>query len=145
IYYKGQVIFADTAVSYREDNADFNYNQCLQTLQNGKMLKQKTVTFNTDKNTTEYSPFPEDRISVDAKNRSVEFKLLPNENVELFSVNDKLDNDYEKEMNLANLRINSADGSISLEGRQVFKSFRPIKSSWYSFGPETSGFVLEYR
>lgn len=97
------------------------------------------------KENTNYIPIPEDRVSIDTDNRVVEFKLLPNENVELFWTSDKLDGDYEKEFNITNLRISGEDGITSLEGREIFKSFRPIKKSWYTFGPEITGFVLDYR
>lgn len=96
-------------------------------------------------NGSDFIPFPEDRIRVDKENRVVELKLLPNETVELFRVHDRRDNDYQKEMNLATLRIAATDGAMVLEGQQIFKSFRPVKNSWYMFGPEIAGFEFEYR
>lgn len=108
-------------------------------------LSPRLVRDNFDEESTKYIPIPEDRININIENRVVEFKLLPGENVELFSIKDRLDNDYEREFNIANLRITGADGSTSLEGRQIFKSFRPLKKSWYVFGPEITGFMLEYR
>jgi hypothetical protein len=92
-----------------------------------------------------YSAIPENRIAIDRENDTVKLNLLPNEEVELFWVTDRMENDYESDFRLKNLHIVSDDGSISLEGRKVFQSFRPIKNSWYAFGPETIGFVFEYR
>ena len=98
-----------------------------------------------DEDEIEYLPFPEDRISIDTQNRVVEFKLLPSENAQLYRVSDRLDNKYEEEFNLAKLSITVADGSTSFEGGHLFRQFRPIKKSWFAFGPEIMGFVLEYR
>ena len=119
-------------------------NYSLKDLQHGG-LSPRLVGENSDDKKTKFIPIPEDRLRVDIENRIVDLKLLPNENVELFSVIDRLDNDYEEEFSLSNLRITGTDGSVSLEGRQVFKSFRPIKKNWYAFGPEITGFVLEHR
>ena len=115
----------------------------LKDLSNGFAPRLKSE--NRAEDGTNYIQIPQDRISIDTENRVVEFKLLPNGNVELYSVHDKLDNQYEEEFNLTNLHITGVDGTISLTGREIFKSFRPIKKSWYVFGPEITGFVFEYR
>ena len=111
----------------------------------GGGIDPKVVRGNANEDGTEYIPFPKDRISIDEEKLVVELKILPNENVRLYYVNDRLDDDYEEDFNLKTLRIASAHGSTEFEGRHVFKNFRPIKQSWYSFGPEIIGFVYEYR
>lgn len=105
----------------------------------------RLVLENHGEDASKYLPLPEDRIRIETEKCTVEFELLPNENVELYWVGDRRENDYEKEFNLVNLRIIGADGSRSFEGREVFKSFLPIRKNWYTFGPDITGFVLEYR
>lgn len=103
------------------------------------------VDRNGEEGGPKHSQFGDGRINVDMQNRIVEFKLLPNEEVQLFSVTDRFDEKYEQEFNLTSLHISEGDGSITLEGDQVFKSFRPIRKDWYEFGPEIIGFVFEYN
>lgn len=118
-------------------------NYTVKDIQNGltPMLIQRSAT----ENRTETVPIPDDRIRIDIENGSVEFKLFAKEEVELDSTIDGSESDYEKTFNLRNLRIAGEEGSVHLEGREVFKRFQPIKKSWYQFGPETIGFVFEYR
>lgn len=94
---------------------------------------------------TQFVPIPDDRISLDFENRSIEFKMLADEMVELEHTIDRRDSEYEQEFNLESLQIIAEDGSVSMEGRDLFKSFRPVRKSWYAFGPEIVGFELEYR
>lgn len=114
-------------------------------VKNGNGLSPRLVQENLDTKETEYISFPEDRIRIDIENGLVEFKLLPRENVQVYSVHDRLDNKYEEEFSLTKLRITTVDGSTSFEGGHLFKRFRPIEKSWFAFGPEITGFVFEYR
>jgi hypothetical protein len=111
----------------------------------GNGLLPQLVSEKRAENGTNYIPIPQERLDVDIENRVVEIRLLPNENVELFAVHDNLDNKYVKDFNLTRLCITGADGTIYLEGPEIFKSFRSIRKSWYDFGPEIVGFVYEYR
>ncbi len=108
-------------------------------------LEPRLVNRHPANDNDRYRVFEKDRISVDTENRIVEFKLLTNEEVELFRIYDKPNDNYENEFNLIDLKISEGGGSIVIEGNQVYKSFRPIRGNWFEFGPEVIGFVLEYR
>ncbi len=99
----------------------------------------------TETNGAQSVPIPDDRIRLDIENGSVEFEMLAEEIVELDHTIDRRESEYEEAFNLKSLRVSADDGSISLEGREAFKSFRPIRKSWYTFGPEIVGFEFEYR
>ena len=101
------------------------------------------VVQQTDGNRAGTVPIPDDRISMDVQKGSVEFKLLANEEVVLDEMSSG--RDYEKTFNINNLRIVAPNGSTEMEGPQVFRNFRPIKNSWYEFGPKIIGFVFEYH
>jgi hypothetical protein len=103
------------------------------------------VRENVDENSEKYVPIPEDRIHVDIDNGTVEFSLLPDEEVQLYWVSDRLDRDYEEVFKIDSLRITDEYGSITFEGRRVFNSFRPVENSRFAFGPKIVGFVFEYR
>jgi hypothetical protein len=90
-------------------------------------------------------PIPDDRIRLDIENGSVEFTMFADEIVELDHTIDLRESEYEQAFNLKSLRIAADDGAISLEGLEAFKSFRPIRKRWYTFGPEIVGFEFEYR
>ena len=107
-------------------------------------LDPKLVNKHGDKNTN-FSPFPEDRVNIDLQNRIVEFRLLPNEEAVLFWMSDKRGEDYKEAFNITKLNISDETGSLTLQGDEIFRSFRPIKKGWYDFGPEILGFVYEYR
>jgi len=93
----------------------------------------------------QFMPIPDDRISLDFENGSVEFKMLADEAVELDSTMDRRESEYEQAFNLKSLRIVADGDSVFMEGRELFKSFRPINRKWYTFGPGIVGFELEYR
>ena len=90
-------------------------------------------------------PIPEDRVIIDTQNRTVEFKMLPHEQVRIWKMHGKLDENYESEWNISSLSISSGEGSVSFEGSEVYKNFRPIAKTWYTFGPNATSFKLEYR
>lgn len=92
-----------------------------------------------------YTKFPEDRLKVDFDNRSVEFRLLPSEEVQILRMQDRSSSEYEKAFNLTSLKLSSSDSKATFEGRQIFAQFSPIKASAFTFGPSVIGFELEYR
>ncbi len=94
---------------------------------------------------SKYSEFPYERIKRDIENRVCEFTLLSGEEAEVLSTYDKQSNEYEKEFAIAKMYISNGEGSVTLEGDEIFKKFRPITKNWYTFGPEIRGFIYEYR
>lgn len=101
---------------------------------------------NRNSNDARFVDFPAERLVVDLTTRAVKFRLLSDETAEICSMSDRSRlEEYEKKFNLTSLRIQSAEGSIALEGRSVFQSFRPVKSGPLTFGPDIIGFVYEYR
>ncbi len=108
-------------------------NYVVKDIKNG--LAPMLIQLSNAENRTETVPIPDDRIRIDPENGSVEFKLLANEEVEVDRTINWQQSDYEQAFNLKSLRIAGEDGSIYLEGRQAFTSFRPINKSWYTFGP----------
>jgi hypothetical protein len=116
-------------------------NYTVKNINNG--LAPLLVQKNLAENRVESVPFPNDRLSVDIENGTVEFTLLADEEVEVDRVSDT--RQAEHTFNLTKLRIMGGEGSILLEGREAFKSFRPINKSWYEFGPEISASVFEYK
>jgi hypothetical protein len=109
------------------------------------LLSQQLIKVDEHSGESIYVPIPDDRINVNHEELTVEIKMLPNEEIQLFAVASRMDNDYERDFDIPKLRVAGEDGSISLEGRKVFESFRPIRKSWYKFGPDIVRFVFEYR
>ena len=94
---------------------------------------------------SKYSEFPEERIKRDIEKRVCEFNLLPGEEAELLFMRDREASEYGKALPIAKLYVSDGTGSLSFEGDQIFKQFRPIRKNWYTFGPEIVGFIYEYR
>ncbi|MEP7075520.1 MAG: hypothetical protein ABI878_06885 [Acidobacteriota bacterium] len=82
---------------------------------------------------------------LDFENKLVEIRLLPNEQVAVDGFIDNLSNNYEKEWNITALCMISTNGSVCAKGEEVYKSFHPIRKSWYTFGPAVIRFEYDYR
>lgn len=116
------------------------------TLRNSDYGLAPELVSKNDSNAADYLKFPAERIKVDFDKRTVEFKLLPGEEVRVLRMRDRQTMDeYEEAFNLYELQLTSSDGRAHFEGRQVFGQFKPVEKRPVVFGPTISRFELEYR
>lgn len=93
-----------------------------------------------------YAEIPQERVSFSKEDKTIVFTLLPGEEVELFWVNDRSSlSEYEEEFPIETLELAGKDGSVTFQGTMAFKAFAPIRRSFFAYGPEVVGFVLEHK
>lgn len=105
----------------------------------------KSEEFNNS-NGTEWRELSQDRYKIDEQKRIVEVKLAPNEALRVESVDAYgiKTNPY-GELSIKTLKIAGKNGSIELNGNQVFEHFEPKTLRWALFGPDTGAYVIYYK
>jgi hypothetical protein len=93
----------------------------------------------------EWQEGSKEQYKIDKENGTVEVRLAPNEvlkveSVDVFWIHEK---PYEY-FNIKNLNITGKNGSIKIEGNQVFEQFQPEYKGWSLFG-NYPNYVIYYK
>ena len=100
--------------------------------------------FNNNKK--EWREIPQDQYKIDSEKPTVEIKLAPNEVLRFESVDaSRIQLNPYEELNTKRIKISGKNGSITLEGNQVFEQLKPQTSRWILFGPETGTYAIFYK
>lgn len=100
--------------------------------------------FNVNK--TEWKEFPIDKYKLDLEKGTVEVQLAPGEILRMFRMDSsRAEDDLNKEMDLAELKIEGEKGLIELKGDNISKQFKPEHRSFVFYGPSLSRYVLYYK
>jgi hypothetical protein len=112
-----------------------------------KSIKPYLVSLeNFNSGNKEWREVPEDRLKIDNEKPIVEVKVAPNEVLRFESVDaGRIKSDPYDELNTNRLTITGKNGSIILEGNQVFEQLEPQSSRWILFGPDTGTYAIHYK
>jgi hypothetical protein len=89
----------------------------------------------------------EDKYKFDKEKGFVEVTIEPNQALQVTSVDPfwTYHEPYGDHFNIKMLSIFGQNGSIQIEGNQVFEIFEPQKVKFNLFGPGVSGYIFRYK
>jgi len=101
----------------------------------------------SDSNQNEWKQIPQEIYKVDNQSETVEVNLPPNHALQLGSADPYYIHrePYGDHFKLKMLEITGDNGSIKLEGNQVFEMFEEQKSGFNIFEPSVNAYVIRYK
>ena len=95
---------------------------------------------------TDWRVLSVERYKIDKEKGIVEVSLAPREALRIDAVNaGRAQQNLDEELNLKSLKITAEKGSMTLEGNQIYRQFKPEHKGWVLFGPSYSSYVLYYN
>jgi hypothetical protein len=107
----------------------------------------RVKSMNNPNNENNWEELPSEKYKLDKEKGIIEVNLSSNQALQV-AFEDPYDidkNPYGDDFNLKNISIVGENGSIKVEGNQVFEMFRPENKAWWSPLPNYPNYIFRYR